>query len=104
MTIEARRLGAAPRDPEQQSHPERLDGALVEDLDLEAGVRRECGGAVGEDAGRQDVARFVGQRARVVGRQAEDASAGDRAASSSDADVTCTATAASGPASRSPVL
>ena len=74
-----RRLDAAARHAQQQSHPEAGDLVLVEDLDRDAGLRGDRPRAVGKDARRQDVRGFVGQAARKVGGFTENAAALDGA-------------------------
>ena len=66
-----RRLGTATRDAEQESHAERLDGVLVQNLDRQAGLCASARRPLGEDARRQDIPRLVGERARSVGTLAE---------------------------------
>ena len=73
-----RRLAAAARDPEEQTHPELRDAILVEDLDLDAAVGGHRRGTPRKLAGRQRVAGLVGELACQVAAFGEQPPAVDR--------------------------
>src|SRR4051794_38878739 len=65
---EARLLGAALRDREEQAHPFFAARGAVEHGELEAGLAGDLLGEVGEALRGQDAGRFVDQAARLADR------------------------------------
>ena len=70
-----RRFHAAACHAQQQAQPQLGNPPLVENLDAEVRGGGDCGGALGEDTGRQKVSGFVGERPGHVARLAQDSAA-----------------------------
>src|SRR6476660_4847927 len=74
---DARRLGTAARDTQEESHPEVGDRVLVQRLDCDTGGFANLGRAFRKRRRRQHVGRLVAELPRDIRRLTENATALD---------------------------